>query len=275
MGSMVVKAGFAALALLASSGAFALACVKPGVEQIGTAGQIAAPEFAAGGQPASDAVAAILPTHWTLHQANRLSAPVSWTRGTAWIAILQSVAKQANVCVTVDWKQHAVALAPVPNSNIPAFDDELLLQPEKPKTAHKPTQSEPAVTAPATGPTSAIPVIVTSATPKVVATQPDTTPIAPLPTDLVAAFDTSTIMYTLHPNETLRGVLTRWSKDAGWTLIWETDVDYTIDASATFPIGTSYKEAVKETMHAFWERTRWLRATSYRNNVIVITGSNS
>lgn len=263
------KAWLAALLVGAASIAQATGCPQAEVVQHGKPSFIAAPTFAASSQPASDAVSAILPKHWALKDPQRITTPVAWKAGTPWMDVLHTVAHEANACVSVNWADRTITLARA-TTRMPTFDSELLLEPTGAKqqqatVAHQPRSGVVALPAPST----IVPVA-----PHQIATVPDTTPIVPLPRNLADTISTSTsVTYYLRPGDTLRSTLKRWADGAGWTLVWNTDVDYTIDASATFPPGTTIKDAVRQTMHSFWERTRWLRATVYKNNVIVITGS--
>jgi hypothetical protein len=97
--------------------------------------------------------------------------------------------------------------------------------------------------------------------------------LAPLQGELLDYVSQSTVVWQLRTGETLRDALNRWSRDAGWTLIWKASRDYRIDAPLALPTGTSYREAVKTVVRAVWRSNPTLHATAYTNQVLVIQDS--
>lgn len=95
--------------------------------------------------------------------------------------------------------------------------------------------------------------------------------LAPLETDLLNALAVSTSTFDVRPGETLRAVLTRWTQDAGWQLVWQSSKDYKIEAGVTFPRGTTMQEALRETVHSVWMANPTIKVDLYKNNVLVVT----
>jgi hypothetical protein len=62
----------------------------------------------------------------------------------------------------------------------------------------------------------------------------------------------------------LRGTLQGWAAAAGWTLVWDSPVDYQIRASVTFT--GDFLEAVGRLVDAVYETNPELSATLYRGN---------
>ena len=95
--------------------------------------------------------------------------------------------------------------------------------------------------------------------------------LAPLEDDLLNALTVTTSSFNIRPGETLRAVLTRWTQDAGWQLVWQSSKDYKIEAGVTFPRGTTMQEALRETIHSIWKANPTIRVDLYRNNVLVVS----
>lgn len=98
---------------------------------------------------------------------------------------------------------------------------------------------------------------------------------APLDEEILGALAETVAAYELAAGETLRDALTRWCSDAGYTLVWRSDRDYRIDAALRFPAGTQIREALKQTVRAVWRHNPDIKATVYKNNVIVISEGRS
>lgn len=96
-------------------------------------------------------------------------------------------------------------------------------------------------------------------------------PLAPLEGDLADYLAEATGEWALAPGETLQGVLVRWADYAGWAIVWDASRDYPIQASLAFPRGTPFTEAVREVLKAVWRHNPTLKATVYKNKVVVIT----
>ncbi len=95
--------------------------------------------------------------------------------------------------------------------------------------------------------------------------------LAPLENDLLNALAVSTSTFDVRPGETLRAVLTRWTQDAGWQLVWQSSKDYKIEAGVTFPRGTTMQQALRETVHSVWMVNPTIKVELYKNNVLVVT----
>lgn len=96
-------------------------------------------------------------------------------------------------------------------------------------------------------------------------------PLAPLDGDLLNLLSETVSEWDMQPGETLRSALTRWCEASGWSLAWRVDRDFPIDAPLRFKPGTSFSEAVRQTMRAVWQTHPGLKARMYQNNVIVVT----
>lgn len=115
-----------------------------------------------------------------------------------------------------------------------------------------------------------------SATPRVeiidVAPSEQDVPIAPLPGALLEVVRSEIGEWSLRRGETLRDALSRWSEAAGYTLVWQADVDFAIEADLGYPRGTKFRDAIRQTVQAFWRTPTPLVAHLYSNNVLVIAG---
>ena len=65
----------------------------------------------------------------------------------------------------------------------------------------------------------------------------------------------------------LRATLEGWSGAAGWTVVWDSPIDYRIRASAVF--GGSFEEAVGRLIDAIYQSNPELVATLYRGNRVL------
>ena len=95
---------------------------------------------------------------------------------------------------------------------------------------------------------------------------------SPLPRTLLDVVRDEIGEWSLRRGETLRDALTRWSEAAGYTLVWQADVDFAIEADLGYPRGTKFRDAIRRTMQAFWRTPTPLVAHLYSNNVLVIAG---
>lgn len=95
--------------------------------------------------------------------------------------------------------------------------------------------------------------------------------LAPLDDALFGAIAETVSAYELAAGETLRGAMERWASEAGWTLVWSAKNDYRVDAPLSFPAGTRIQDAIRAVMRGMWAQSPGLKATLYRNQVIVIT----
>lgn len=74
---------------------------------------------------------------------------------------------------------------------------------------------------------------------------------------------------------TLRRTLVAWAADAGWTVVWQSDRDYPLAASAT--IDGSFERAVLQIFRGFADADPPVRAQMHRGNrvIVVVTQADS
>lgn len=84
--------------------------------------------------------------------------------------------------------------------------------------------------------------------------------------------DEPTQRFEVNAGESWRDALTRWSRDAGYTLVWRAPADVLIEAPIHFDEGTDYETAVGEVLKALWHSRYAVVGSLYRNRVLVITG---
>jgi|AACY02.3.fsa_nt_gi hypothetical protein len=65
----------------------------------------------------------------------------------------------------------------------------------------------------------------------------------------------------------LRSTLEGWSRVAGWTLVWDSPIDYRLRASARFE--GSFEEAIARFVDAVHQTNPELRVTLYRGNRVI------
>jgi hypothetical protein len=94
-------------------------------------------------------------------------------------------------------------------------------------------------------------------------------PFAPLDPALTRALSLTPATWYLRPGETLREGLGRWCSAAGWQLIWRPTTDRVIPADVKFEEGTPFRQAVRETMAAFWHTDQPLIATAWLKNKVL------
>jgi len=100
-------------------------------------------------------------------------------------------------------------------------------------------------------------------------------PVAPLDGEILDYLSDTATEWSLEPGETLQLGLSRWCGEAGWSLVWLAGNDYPIQAGLQFPAGTTFRDAVRETLKAVWRQNPTLKATVYKNRVLVITDAGS
>lgn len=146
------------------------------------------------------------------------------------------------------------------------FDPNLLLSedapPASPTPAPAPQAGKPTRPAAPATPNKAVPTARTESRPEAT--------LAPLDGELLSYVQESTSHWQLRNGESLRTALSRWSSDAGWTLVWKASREYRIEAPLNLPAGTPYKDAVKAVVRAVWRSNPSLHATVYGNHVLVI-----
>ncbi|WP_323117802.1 toxin co-regulated pilus biosynthesis Q family protein [Burkholderia alba] len=81
-------------------------------------------------------------------------------------------------------------------------------------------------------------------------------PAAPLPAWDVRASD-----------GTIRGVLTRWAHSAGWQLVWDAPVDFSIDAQAT--LHGSFEDVLQTLVASLGRTSTPIQAILYRGNHVL------
>lgn len=96
-------------------------------------------------------------------------------------------------------------------------------------------------------------------------------PISPLPAPLRTVVREEIGGWSLRRGETLREALLRWSEQGGYTLLWKADIDFAIEADLDYPAGTRFRDALSQTVQAFWHTPTPLVAHVYSNQVVVIT----
>ncbi|HOV56417.1 MAG TPA: TcpQ domain-containing protein [Rhodanobacteraceae bacterium] len=177
-----------ALLLLALSPLAAAGCGRGQVTRTGDPMPATTVSAAAAGKDIEAAVKSLAPAGWTVANPDHATASVSWSAGQPADRVLQDLARQADVCVTIDGAAKSITLhkaaaandGEAPIAAMPAMDDSLLLAKED--TPNKPAAA-PAPAAPAKHPQSEA----TPASPKpAAATTPARAP-APTPTTTVVA----------------------------------------------------------------------------------------
>jgi hypothetical protein len=66
---------------------------------------------------------------------------------------------------------------------------------------------------------------------------------------------------------TIRGVLTRWSRSAGWQLVWDAPVDFSIDAQAT--LRGSFEDVLQALVASLGRTATPIQAILYRGNHVL------
>jgi hypothetical protein len=149
-----------------------------------------------------------------------------------------------------------------------------------PSSPAPPPSSSAELPAPSSGPPSA-PVVVAEAPPVPLlppsvpaAEVPPPVPAAPPspepasdPVPAVAVEDT----WTAAVGETLQSVLRSWGDHAGWTLVWQSDRDYPVDAQATF--SGDFTTAASQLLDGFATAVPAPYAHLYRGNHVILVQS--
>lgn len=98
--------------------------------------------------------------------------------------------------------------------------------------------------------------------------------LAPLDPELASALSQEG-HFALRAGQTLKQAFGEWARAAGYTLVWEAPIDLPIEADLTFPPGTRFADAVRQTLGAFWRTKHALVGKLYRNRVLVVSGRNA
>lgn len=244
--------------------------------------------------PLPFALKRILPPGWHARKNPEVESTmtVTWTGGWDWVTTLEDIAQYHHLAFTLDW-DHRIVTVERPTGLGKGQLVEYRVEDEEGSgeiTSTKPVRSirpavfraedatsmmakyvEPEEAAPKVSSGYTRPSRITSAqehqdevnlveaiTPKI-NDKPKpgskTPPQLPLPT------------YTISPGETLRSVLTRWTKDDGWGLVWEPSNDFVLAAGATF--GGDMKVAITGLMESLRDNGAAYGAELYNGNRIV------
>lgn len=65
----------------------------------------------------------------------------------------------------------------------------------------------------------------------------------------------------------LKGTLEGWGRVAGWSVVWDSDVDYILESSASFP--GDFEEAVGRLVDAIYIDKPEIEATLYSGNRVL------
>jgi len=97
--------------------------------------------------------------------------------------------------------------------------------------------------------------------------------LAPLPKELRQRLEAGgDVVWSAHAGESLQVVLGRWTRDAGWTLIWAAgpDRDIVLDADLMFPAGTTLRDALRTTFRSLSRGPAASKACEYENRTLRI-----
>lgn len=95
-------------------------------------------------------------------------------------------------------------------------------------------------------------------------------PMAPPPADLARALTLEASEWSVRAGDTLSDTLKRWSLNAHWTVVWQLESDYPIDANYGLPLGTSFVDAAHDVVEAFQGRRPAPKGCVYRNSVLLV-----
>ncbi|KVT60805.1 pili assembly chaperone [Burkholderia ubonensis] len=66
---------------------------------------------------------------------------------------------------------------------------------------------------------------------------------------------------------TIRGVLSRWARTAGWQLVWDAPVDFSVDAQAT--LRGSFEDALQALVSSLGRTSTPIQAILYQGNHVL------
>ncbi|KVN10735.1 MULTISPECIES: toxin co-regulated pilus biosynthesis Q family protein [unclassified Burkholderia] len=93
-----------------------------------------------------------------------------------------------------------------------------------------------------------------------------TAPSAPQPTADMSVQDMPT--WDVRASDgTIRGVLSRWASAAGWQLVWDAPVDFSVDAQAT--LRGSFEDALQALVASLGRTSTPIQAILYRGNHVL------
>ncbi|WP_063534630.1 toxin co-regulated pilus biosynthesis Q family protein [Burkholderia sp. MSMB1589WGS] len=91
-------------------------------------------------------------------------------------------------------------------------------------------------------------------------------PSAPQPTADMSVQDMPT--WDVRASDgTIRGVLSRWASTAGWQLVWDAPVDFSVDAQAT--LRGSFEDALQALVASLGRTSTPIQAILYRGNHVL------
>lgn len=230
---------------------------SPGVANIeGFAGSIRVLVVPGGHEPAASALRDVLPYGWTMAGEHFATAEVDWSGGSRWLDIVDHIARSANLCITVDYEGQHLAIRPATS---PAQPRSVPVS-EKAMASVEKGKSVSAAPAPAVKTVVLAPAQPTASTASLDEQRPVKVIAPPAP------------VYVLEAGSTVRKTLARWTKDAGWQLVWHSEYDYPIAVDMSFPVGTTFEEALRTLLKAYWHQSYAIEGRMYANRVLEIVG---
>lgn len=96
-------------------------------------------------------------------------------------------------------------------------------------------------------------------------------PAADKPTEVVSAASipvTAMQIWQVEPRMTLRSLLEEWAAKAGWSVAWQSEYDFRIEAKASF--SGSFQEASSQLIRSFGQSSPRIKATYWGGNKVVV-----
>lgn len=100
---------------------------------------------------------------------------------------------------------------------------------------------------------------------------PDQGPATEKPMEAISAAAipvTAMQLWQVEPRVTLRALLEEWAAKAGWSVAWQSEYDFRIEAKASFA-GT-FQEASSQLIRSFGQSTPRIKATYWSGNKVVV-----
>lgn len=230
------------------------------------------------GVPLRHALELILPTDYSINLPNAgawADTPITWHAGRSVIQTLQdALQNHPELVVQIDGELHLVTVrSRHPFSEPPA----VALNPPpaaNPAPPMKPVANQPATlaAAPADG---TIPI---AGQAPVVPAQASKTSSTVVPVILAVSGPAAASPVATAPppqqvwrmevsDKTVRTALARWAHEAGWQLMWDAPVDFSLDASAT--VHGTFEEALQSVVDALASSSTPIQAVLYRGNKVL------